>query len=44
MPGTPESCSSLPQVLLAKIISSATILSSGAPRLRRTIVTTSSST
>lgn len=32
MPGTPWSCSILPQVLLAKIISSATILSSGAPR------------
>jgi hypothetical protein len=34
MPGTPSSAIQLPQVLLARIMASATIRSSGAPRWR----------
>ena len=41
MPGTPSSASQPPQVLLAKIIASATIKSSGAPRWRVPIKTCS---
>ena len=44
MPGTPQAASQPPQVLLARIIASATIRSSGEPRLRGTISTRSSPT
>jgi hypothetical protein len=42
MPGTPRLAIHWPQVLLAKIMASATIKSSGAPRLRVPINTVSS--
>jgi hypothetical protein len=41
MPGTPSSAIQLPQVLLARIMASATIRSSGAPRWRVLICTVS---
>ena len=41
MPGTPSSASQPPQVLLARIMASATIRSSGAPRWRVVICTRS---
>jgi hypothetical protein len=40
-PGTPSSAIQLPQVLLARIMASATIRSSGAPRWRVLICTCS---